>query len=67
VDDADRAQVAIERGIASALANHQQPTAWRLTCRDCEEPLMPHRQQYGICVDCQAKRELNSRLNATGH
>lgn len=64
MDDADRAQVEIERGLEAAIAAARGivPTPG-LRCRACTEPLVEGRRVYGICVDCQRDLE---RMQQTG-
>ncbi|XZG71699.1 hypothetical protein ACTSKR_07545 [Chitinibacteraceae bacterium HSL-7] len=47
----------------AALANQRaaSQTQFRTECPDCEEPLEPHRQPYGICVPCKQDRETRDR------
>jgi hypothetical protein len=72
VDDADWAQERIERELelvltAAELARDTGASArWSRYCDDCDEELLPHRQEYGRCVPCQARRELTLRRDLVG-
>lgn len=70
MDEADRANEEIERGLAEALRIQRQRTAVALPesdeCHDCGAELEPHRRAYGICVPCKVARELRDRFRATG-
>lgn len=64
MDDADRAQIAIERGEANHASTRPVMVATapavidgELCCADCHEPLAPHRLAAGLCVPCKTRRE----------
>lgn len=58
MDDADRAQNAIERELDAALASRPKPKfTYRLHCEACWVLLEQHRREYGICVECASDRE----------
>jgi hypothetical protein len=68
MDDADRAQsdtdLYLDREIQAARA--LIPPTPRTECLDCCEDLEPHRQAWGLCIACKAKRERRDRMRATG-
>ena len=68
MDDADRAEINIERATEAAVAAVTRAARPRfsLECRDCGIDLPPHRQEFGTCIDCQTAREKRSRAMATG-
>ena len=67
MDDADLAEERMERDLELAVqaARGVQPQ-YALHCDDCGEPLAAHRQPYGRCVRCQAKREAAVRRGLVG-
>ena len=66
-DDADRADEQIQRDLDAAIAAARAIQAQGADhCGDCGRLLMPHRIEYGRCVDCQREREQMQRFRATG-
>lgn len=67
MDDADRAQIEIERAqqeaIDKALLLDQKH---RLTCDTCGHELAWHRRPRGRCVECQEEKEKRQRMAAWG-
>ena len=59
MDDADLAEIEIERALERSIEATRAllPSRPRETCIDCGEDLEPHRQTWGICIDCKMKRE----------
>jgi len=64
MDDADRAQIVIERGEAINAHPRRADAATAPAvidgepcCADCHEPLAPHRLAAGLCVPCLTRRE----------
>lgn len=58
MDDADRANIEIERGLESAIsAARGIKPRWRTHCVDCGEHLEEHRRQYGMCILCKEQEE----------
>lgn len=64
MDDADIAdreiQRELERGISLVCARIPQES--RRYCVDCGEDLEPHRQPWGICIECKQIREDQTRM-----
>ena len=67
MDDADRAEeyqeVALEAAIAAARGVKPEP---RSRCRECDERLPAHRQQFGTCWVCQTRIESRARRGMAG-
>ena len=64
MDEADRAQEAIERAeahIASHAFRARQPS---ITCLECDVVLEAHRREYGTCIECQRDLERDANLYA---
>jgi len=58
VDEADRAQIEIEREIANALNRARKVIRTRSDrCIDCGDELPEHRQEWELCVPCAEDRE----------
>ena len=62
-DDADRASDYAERELERIIKRSQSQarSLYRLACVDCDEPLIPERRMYGLCVPCKTKREMRDK------
>ena len=64
-DAADLADQQIQRNLDAAIAaarSIQAPEADH--CADCGQELLPHRREFGRCVECQRDREAVQRMRA---
>lgn len=64
MDDAERAADLEEETRAHALKRQvelRHAATPASECEDCDAELLPHRQPYGTCIDCQTARELRDR------
>jgi RNA polymerase-binding transcription factor DksA len=57
MDEADRAQLEIERATEWALRGRRQIRTYALSCGDCGEVLPEHRREFGVCLECAELRE----------
>lgn len=65
MDDADRAQIEIERELAASLERARRAVRARPDrCIDCGEELPEHRREWELCVPCAEDRERLDRLVA---
>ena len=56
-------QIALDAALdAARQVQHQEADH----CADCGAELLPHRVEYGCCVECQRAREAVQRLRAVG-
>lgn len=58
VDEADRAQIEIEREQSRLLESARRVhRVYSNRCLDCGDSIPEQRQQYGLCVPCAEDRE----------
>lgn len=65
MDDADRAQIEIERAEERhryQLAIGAGKSVWALVCVECGVELEPHRREFGLCIECARSRERRRAL-----
>lgn len=63
MDDFERAAALEEEDRRIARANHasRAKPEPREDCEDCGADLLPHRVEFGTCIDCQTDRETRER------
>lgn len=60
-DEADLAQIHIERDLEIAIEQARSHSRESRYCQDCGEALAPHRQPWGVCLECKIAREAHAR------
>ena len=65
MDDADRAQIEIERqdeALRYRLSLGVGKSTWAAACVECGDELHPFRREYGLCIECAMARERKQAL-----